>query len=71
MNSKLKSSSRHFRFLSSINERLNHLPLVTSAILRGESTYEGVNLPSPQRTGTYTQQQAYANLQARNLLHLN
>jgi len=55
----------------SFNDKMNHLPLMTSAILRGEKSYQGISLPSPQRAGTYTQQQAYANLQARNLLHLN
>lgn len=37
---------------------------IQQAILRGDTFYNGVKLSSPQRTGTYFQQETYAYLKA-------
>lgn len=40
----------------------------TQAILRGDSYYKGISLPSPQLSGTYSQQRAYARQQAEKIV---
>lgn len=41
---------------------------ITYAILRGDSYYEGHSLPSPQRSGTSTQQRSYAEQEAESIV---
>ncbi|WP_136073124.1 hypothetical protein [Candidatus Ulvibacter alkanivorans] len=45
-------------------EKYTHIQNIKKAILRGDSAYCGVPLPTPQRAGTYFQQATYANIQA-------
>lgn len=40
---------------------------IKNAILRGEEFFNGIKLPTPQRTGTFTQQSSYALLKAREI----
>lgn len=40
---------------------------IQQAIMNGNDEYEGIKLPLPQRSGTYTQQSAYANHKAQQL----
>ena len=40
---------------------------ITKAILRGDKFYKSIQLPSPQRAGTISQQVFYAKMKAREL----
>ncbi len=44
---------------------------VKQAILRGEQTFNGIVLPSPQRSGTFTQQSTYAYKAAQEFVEKN
>lgn len=46
-------------------ETYNKIQAIKNAILRGDSNYEGVLLPTKQRAGTYYQQASYAQMQAQ------
>ena len=39
--------------------------IITLAILREEEFYKGIKLPTPQKSGTVTQQVSYAKQQAQ------
>jgi hypothetical protein len=38
--------------------------LIANAIMRGDKEFNGVALPSPQTSGTYTQRMMYAKMEA-------
>lgn len=46
-------------------ERYTIIQTIKKAILKGESTFQGIALPSRQSAGTYFQQNTYAQIQAQ------
>lgn len=49
----------------------NKIKAIKNAILRGETIYEGVDLPTKQFAGTYYQQASYALLQAQRIYDIH
>ena len=52
-------------------ERQTIIIQIKRAILRGDTLYDGIVLPSPQRAGTYYQQSSYASQQAETLYDIH
>jgi len=45
--------------------------MITRAIIRGDKTFRGITLPSPQGAGTYTQKNSYARYKAKRIYDQN
>lgn len=52
-------------------EKHNVVHIIKNAILRGEHSYKGVELPKPQTSGTAMQQVAYAKQKADEIYETN
>lgn len=54
-----------------LNTRQQYVHAIKVAILREEKQYKGIDLPSPQKTGTGYQRNTYAIQQANKLVDEN